>query len=132
LVKLRKNKNYIRLIYKENKEQKIDSAKEIELDVKDFEEAKAFCLAIGLVAYRVIEKYRHTLILDGVALDIDTWPQIPVLVELEGDSVENLKKVAEKLDFDWEKRFDGDPREVYKSYGYDFDNIHTLTFAKVE
>lgn len=88
--------------------------------------------ALGLVAYRTVEKYRHTFVLDGVTLDIDTWPKIPVYVELEGESVSAIRDVAEKLGFIWENRFDGDPRFVFKKYGFDFDNIHTVTFSKFE
>ena len=132
LVKLRKKNDSVKLIYKNNKEQKVDSAKEIEFDVSSLEDAKALLEAIGLVAYRIVEKYRHSFVLDGVTLDIDTWPKIPVYVELEGDSVEALQKVAQKLGLVWDNRFDGDPRFVYKKYGFDFDKIRTVTFDRFE
>ena len=81
---------------------------------------------------KTVEKYRHTFELDGVVVDIDTWPKIPVFVELEGNSVDDLKLVAQKLGLIWENRFDGDPRFVYKKYGFDFDKIRTVTFNKFE
>jgi len=132
LVKLRKNGDKIKLIYKNNKEQKVDSAKEIEFSVDNLEDSKNFLEALGLIAYRTVEKYRHTFELDGVTLDIDTWPKIPVYVELEGNSVEELKAVTKKIELNWEDRFDQDPRFVYKKYGFDFDNIRTVTFDKFE
>lgn len=132
LVKLRKQNDTIKLIFKNNKEQKVDSAKEIEFAVSKFDEAKDFLEAIGLIAYRIVEKYRHSFQLDNVIIDIDTWPKIPTYVELEGDSVEDLKLVAQKLNLVWDNRFDGDPRFVYKKYGFDFDNIKTVTFDKFE
>lgn len=132
LAKLRKKNNTVTLTFKNNKEQKVDSAKEIEFTVSSFEDAKAFLEAVGLVAYRIVEKYRHSFQLDGVIVDIDTWPKIPVYAELEGSSVEDLKLVAQKLDLVWENRFDGDPRYVYKKYGFDFDQIRTVTFDKFE
>ncbi len=122
----------IKLTFKSNKEQKIDSAKEIEFDVSSMEDARLFLEEIGLVQYRIVEKYRHTFRLGNVTLDIDTWPKIPVYVELEGDSVEELKKVADMLGFDWGNRFDGDARYVFKKYGFDFDNIKTITFDVFE
>jgi adenylate cyclase class 2 len=127
-IRLRKKDGSTKLTFKSNKEQKVDSAKEIEFSVSSMADAKLFLEAIGLVQYRIVEKYRHTFKFDGVTLDIDTWPKIPTYVELEGDSVEDLKKVAGKLGLVWENRFDGDARYVFKKYGFDFDNIRTVTF----
>ena len=132
VVRLRKKGDAITLVHKLNTEQAVDSAQEIELTVSDFNETKAFLEAVGLIAYRVAEKYRHTFKLDGVTIDIDTWPKIPVYAELEGDSVEELKVVAKKLGLDWENRFDGDPKYVYKNYGIEVDKIRFITFAKFE
>lgn len=131
-VKLRQKGDKIFLTHKSNKEKGIDTTKEIEFEVSNFESAKQFMEAMDWIAYRVVEKYRHTFELDGVVLDIDTWPKIPVYVELEGDSVESLQKVAEKLGFNWEDRFDQNPRYVFKHYGYDFDSIRTVTFDTFE
>lgn len=131
-VRLRKKNKNIKLTFKSNKEQKVDSAKEIEFDISGIEDARLFLEAIGLVQYRIVEKYRHTFRLGNVTLDIDTWPKIPVYVELEGDSVEELKKVADMLGFDWGNRFDADARYVFKKYGFDFDNIKTITFDVFE
>lgn len=128
LVKLRKKNNSIKLIFKSNKEQTADSAKEIEFEVPNFTETKEFLEAIGLVPYRIVEKYRHTFEFQNIILDIDTWPKIPTYVEFEGNSVDELQKAAKTLGFDWEDRFDGDPRFVYKKYGFDFDNIKIVTF----
>lgn len=132
-VRLRKKGDKIFLTHKTKiKDDTIDSAKEIEFEVSNFEATKQFIEAMDWIAYRTVEKYRHTFELDGVTLDIDTWPRIPVYVELEGDSVEALQKVAEKLNLDWGQRFDKDPRFVFVHYGYDFDSIRTVTFDKFE
>lgn len=132
LVKLRKQNDVVKLIFKNNKEQKVDSAKEIEFIVPSFEKTKEFLEAIGLIAYRIVEKYRHSFQLDNVTIDVDTWPKIPVYAELEGNSIEELMTIAQKLGLVWENRFDGDPRFVYKKYGFDFDNIKIVTFDRFE
>ena len=85
---------------------------------------------IGLKAMRQLEKYRHTFGFDDVTLDIDTWPEIPTYVEIEGPSIESLKKFCVKFGLDWEKRFDGDAREVFRHYGFDLDKIDMITFSK--
>ncbi|MEI6238521.1 MAG: class IV adenylate cyclase [bacterium] len=132
LARLRKRNGKITLTYKENKKQKTDSAKEIEFEVSDFGEAKDLLEALGLIPYRIVEKIRHTFILDDVILDIDTWPRIPTYVEFEGKSVKALQDLAKKLEFEWKKRFDGDPRYVYKKYGFNFDKLKIVTFNKFE
>jgi adenylate cyclase class 2 len=131
-VRLRKKGDKTFMTYKSNAKQKVDSAKEIEFEVSSFENAKLFLETIGWPAYRIVEKYRHTFELDDVTLDIDTWPQIPPYVEVEGPSVDSLIAVVDKMGLDWENRFDQDARFVFKHYGHDFDNIKTVTFDKFE
>ena len=130
-VRLRKKKDRTVLTYKENIGQTVDSAQEIELEVSDLEKCSEFLGKLGLKPMRQLEKYRHTFELDGVTIDIDSWPNIPPYVEIEGPSVESLRAVCEKLDMDWEKRFDGDAREVFRKYGYDLDNITVITFSEL-
>jgi adenylate cyclase class 2 len=132
IVRLRKKGNITTLTFKENKEQTVDSAKETEFIVSSLEDAKFFLSAVGLRMYRTVEKYRHNFLLDGVTVDIDTWPKIPTYVELEGESVQALENMAQKLGLVWENRFDGDPRFVYKKYGIDLDKITIVTFDKFE
>lgn len=127
-VRIRNKNGVVKLTLKQNKEQTADSAKEIEFEVSNWSEAKEFLKAIGLVAYRIVEKYRHTFELNNITLDIDTWPKIPVYIEIEGGSVKDLEDTAKKLDLDWNRRFDKDARYVFKEYGYDFDNIKIVTF----
>jgi adenylate cyclase class 2 len=91
-----------------------------------------FLSKLGLVPMRQLEKYRHTFVLGDVTFDIDSWPKIPAYVEIEGPSVEALKAVCERLHMDWEKRFDGDAREVFRKYGYELDNIVVITFDELK
>ncbi len=130
-VRLRKTKDKIKLTYKENVEQAVDSAQEIELEVSDLGKCSELLSKIGLTPMRQLEKYRHTFKLNGVTIDIDTWPKIPAYAEIEGPSVESLREICGKLDMDWEKRFDGDAREVFRHYGYDLDSITVITFSEL-
>ncbi len=122
-IRLRKAENKIKLTYKENVEQTVDSAREVELEVSDLDKCSEFLSRIGLQLIRRLEKYRHTFELGDVTVDIDTWPKIPAYAEIEGPSVESLKKACNILDLDWEKRFDGDAREAFRHYSYDLDSI---------
>ena len=129
-VRLRKTKGKIKLTYKSNQKQTVNSAQEIELEVSDFDKCSEFFQNIGLKAVRQIEKYRHTFKLDDAIIDIDMWPKIPVYAEMEGPSVESLKNICGKLGLDWNKRFDGDAREVFRHYGHNIDNLSVITFSE--
>lgn len=129
-VRLRKTKDKIKLTYKENTGQKIDSAQEIELEVSDLNKCSEFFQKIGLTAMRELEKNRHTFKLDDITIDIDTWPKIPAYAEIEGPSVKAIQKICDKLDLDWNNRFDGDAREVFRHYGSDLDKLTMVTFSE--
>lgn len=131
LVRLRTRGGMSTLTYKQSK-RGVTGTREVEFQITDTAAAQSFVEALGLVAYRRVEKRRQTFNVDGVSVDIDSWPRIPPYVELEGDSVEALQKVAAKLGLDWEARCDETPFGVYKKYGYDLDTIHWLTFDRFE
>jgi adenylate cyclase class 2 len=126
-IRLRKIGDRTVLTYKENAGQTISSAQEIEFEVSDFTQCSELLGKTGLKVKRTIEKDRHTFTLNGVTLDIDRWPKLPVYVELEGQSVAALERVAAQLGLDWTKRFDGDAREVFRHYGYDMDKLTVIT-----
>lgn len=128
--RLRKTKDKIKLTYKENVEQTVNSAREIEFEVSDLDKCSKFLEKVGLKEMRKLEKYRHTFKLDDVIVDIDRRPKISAYMEIEGPSIESLKNFCDKLGFDWEKRFDGDAREVFRHYGYDIDKIAVITFKE--
>lgn len=101
-IRLRKVGDKIKLSYKEHRAHSVDGAYEIELEISDYDKAELLFEKIGLKAYRHQQKKRHTLELDGVTFDIDTWPRIPTYVELEGDSENALKNIAQKIGYKWE------------------------------
>ncbi len=131
-VRLRKVGERVELTYKTNVAQQIDSAREIEFGVADFDRCSEFLQQVGLSRNRENEKLRHTLQLGEVTIDIDTWPKIPPYAEFEGPSVEALQDVCEKLGLDWEKRFDRDAAEIYKHYGHDIFKLTKVTFTEFE
>lgn len=100
-VRLRKSGDQIKLTYKEHREHTVDGTYEIEFEVGDYKKAEIFLEKTGLVAFRHQQKKRHTLVLNGVVFDIDTWPLIPTYVELEGESETALKSAAAAVGFDW-------------------------------
>lgn len=102
-VRLRKVGEKTKLTYKEHSVHTVDGTYEIEFEIEDYEKAEVMFEKIGLFPFRHQQKLRHTFHIAGVTVDIDTWPLIPTYVELEGESEEDLKKVAGMLELDWAK-----------------------------
>src|SRR5689334_3446538 len=65
-------------------ESAIDSTLEAEVQVNDFDATRALLQAMGFTAVRFQENYREEWHLDDVTYDIDTWPDLPTFLEIEG------------------------------------------------
>lgn len=132
-VRLRTAHGKTMLTYKHHKERAVDGAIEIEFQVSDAKQAEVFLEKLGVLAYRHQEKKRHTLTLNGVTADIDTWPGIPTYVELEGPSEAALKSMAAKIGFDWKDAVFDDARAVIEEhYHVPVGKMHWFTFERQE
>lgn len=80
---------------------KIEDQKEICLEINNFEDAVELLKAIGCEPKSYQETKRELWKLDGVDITIDEWPFLEPFVEVEGDSEEVVKKVSEKLGFNY-------------------------------
>ncbi len=118
--------------YKHIKKDSIDGAEEIEFSIDEPSQLKEFLLRLELIAFRTQQKKRHTLILDGVILDIDQWPLIPPYLEIEGKSESEVHAVAEKIGFDWNDALFIDARKIIEGYGIDVSKFKYFTFEKCE
>jgi adenylate cyclase class 2 len=118
--------------YKHIKKDSIDGTEEIEFSIDKPFQLKEFLSHLGLVAFRIQEKKRHTLILDGVTVDIDQWPLIPPYLEIEGKSESEIQAVAEKIGLMWEDALFIDARKIIEGYGIDVSKFKYFTFEKCE
>ena len=73
---------------------------EIEFVVEDFETAKQFLEALGYKQTISYEKYRTTYDLDHTLIMLDELPY-GNFVEIEGETVEQIRSAAAKLKLDW-------------------------------
>lgn len=115
----------------------IENQKEICLTVNSFEEAILFLESIGCKkkADGIQESKREIWNLDGVEICLDEWPFLEPFVEIEGKSEEVVKKISEKLGFEYEKALFCAVDTLYsQKYGVakEFINnkIASVTFAE--
>ena len=62
----------------------------------------------------IILNNRIRYMLDGVEIDIDSWPMIPTYLEIEGKDEASVLTMVEKLGLDKEKVTSLDVQSVYK------------------
>lgn len=97
---------------------KINDQKETTLVVNDFEKARLFLASIGCVEKSYQENKRELWFLKGVEITIDEWPFLEPFVELEGKSEEEVKRMSQKLGFDWKDAIFGSTHLLTsKKYG---------------
>lgn len=129
-IRLRTNGEYTTLTYKSIINDEIDGTKEIELKVSSFEIANEFLEKIGFKNKAYQENRRIQYELEGVEIDIDTWPMIPTYMEVEGNSKENVLNILSKLEVDETKITTVGVEGIYKHYGINLPKIKKLKFSK--
>jgi adenylate cyclase class 2 len=110
-------------------ERAVDSILEAEVQVGDFEATRVLLEAMGLTALRYQENYREEWHLDGVTFDIDTWPDLPTFLEIEGPDEAAVRHATTDLGLSFEDASFGSVDEVYLAVqGRDILAESTLTF----
>lgn len=128
-IRLRKEANKSTLTIKEIKSKKIDGTKECEIEVSDFNTTDEILNKLGYFARTMQENKRTRYILNGVEIDIDSWPLIPTYVEFEGKSEEDIFNVCKCLDINPKNLTTLDVVGIYEHYGIkDMSSIPNLTF----
>lgn len=68
--------------------------------------------------------------LDGATVDLDTWPDLPTFLEIEGDSEDAVRAAATRVGLDPGSASYGRVDEVYLAVlARDILTVDTLTFA---
>ena len=132
-VRIREDFDGIKMTYKHIDEPISPVAEEIEFEISDVQKATALLERAGLEIARKQEKKRHKFKTGDVIIDIDTWPNAPTYVEVEGPSEESIKEVAERLGFDYQKAVFGTAAMVLeKYYNIPIRTLKEFTFNKIQ
>jgi adenylate cyclase class 2 len=105
-------------------ESSIEDQKEVELEISDMNLGVEFMKNLGARMTNYSENLRERWILNGVEIDIDTWPYLESYVEVEGKNKEEVMNVSKILDFDFNKaEFCGVGKIYEMKYGVHPDKI---------
>lgn len=112
------------ITYKSKKDENSEfkSREELETEISDSECAIAIFEKLGFVRIRHIEKMRKSFFLGEAKIEIDEYPDIPALIEIEGESEDIVKNAIIKLGLDITKACGLNNYDVLKKYGKDPDN----------
>ncbi len=132
-IRIRKKGEKTELTYKEHRSQELGGAYEIEYGIDSLEKASAFFEAIGMPPFRRQQKRRHSLKLDDVTFDIDTWPTVPPYVEVEGPSELALKEAIAAVGYSWTNAIFNDAAWVLENkFNIKLKELRWFTFDRVE
>jgi adenylate cyclase class 2 len=128
-IRVRDEGNKVTLTYKQFSTETVDGAEEIEVNVNSFEDTIAIFQAIGLQVHSMQESRREAWRMNKCEVVIDEWPWLAPFIEIEGESEQAVRVVAQELGYEWEHaQFGGVMsayREQYRHIGPN-DTVGTL------
>ena len=113
-LRVRDQGDKVTLTYKQFDELSINGAKEIEVTVNNFDEMVKLLAAAGLSHGSFQETKRETWKLGSTEIVLDLWPWLNPYIEIEGQSEDDVKKIANMLELDWSDAVFGDVMEAYR------------------
>jgi adenylate cyclase class 2 len=125
-LRLRDTGSEVTLTVKEITSDAIDGTHETEVVVSDFDTTNQLLAALGYVPKSYQENKRTSFVLDGVEVEIDTWPRIPPYMEIEGKSREDVVRVAAVLGYGEDELTGENTTKVYARYGIELAGIAEL------
>lgn len=136
-IRVRDEGNLIRLSVKEMAKESgsLSDQKEADIIVSDFDKTVQIIESCGIKFNRFQETLREEWEFKGAQVTIDTWPFLDSFCEVESDSEEKVKEIAEKIGFDWNKKIITATPEIYaRVYKLNIeevlDKVSNITFKK--
>lgn len=131
-IRLRTNGIKNTLTIKEINHSGIDGVFELETEVGDFETTDMILSKLGYFKRSIQENQRIRYMLDGVEIDIDTWPGLNTFVEFEGKNEKSIKMVLKKLQIDYNLVTTENVFDIYLKNGYSKEDMNNLKFKESE
>lgn len=107
---------------------KIENQKEICVEVDDFNKTVDLLSAIGCHKKAYQETKRELWLLDNIEISIDEWPFLEPIVEVEGKSEKEVRRISKKIGLDYNKALFCAVGIIYhKKYGISENIINNKT-----
>lgn len=125
-IRLRTNGLKTTLTIKNIESQKLGGTKELEIKVDDFDKTNELLETLGYKARLYQENKRMQYKLNGVEIDIDSWPFIPDYLEIEGENEKQIDSTLKLLGFAKKDCVTIDVEMIYDHYGYNLNEFIDL------
>lgn len=119
-IRVRDDGKNVWLTYKANPTWELDSTEEIEISSSSSTDTAKILEKIGVPMLRHQEKKRIQYKLGDATVDLDFWPKIPMVLEIEAPSKEFVIETAKLLGLAWSDAIFVDQKVLHKQY-YDID-----------
>lgn len=131
-LRLRNEGRKITLTYKQVvADNTIEGVKEIEIVVDNFELQKELLENVGLSSRNYQENYREEWQINGVKIDIDTWPAIGTYIEIEGKDEKSVVDTCKILGLNYADGIYDTTDVIYKNVtGIDMLSQAEIIFDK--
>jgi adenylate cyclase, class 2 len=107
----------------------INGTTEIEIEVNDLATTAELLTALGLRQVRYQQNYREEWQLGPITYDLDTWPDLPTFLEIEGPSEDAVRQATAALGLDYTQARYGSIDLLYTTeQGRDILSEPTLLF----
>ena len=103
----------VTLTLKHRKGEGVDGIHETETTVGNYDGALGFLQGIGLEVKSYQETRRESWRFGEIQIELDEWPWLPPLVEVEGPDEASVRKTAALLGLDWEHAGFGPINQAY-------------------
>ncbi|MDS1272689.1 class IV adenylate cyclase [Lipingzhangella sp. LS1_29] len=129
-IRLRDTGDDATLAIKEIDTDAIGGTRETEVTVSDIDTTNVLLSKLGYRPKAYQENHRHSFILNGACLEIDSWPLIPPYLEIEADTREDVVDIAKLLGYDETQLTGQNTTKIYAHYGIDLATITDLRFPE--
>lgn len=118
VLRLRSKKNKVELTFKTSEASKSNAkvCEETECHVDDFKAMDKILRSLGFKAARVVRKHRLSFKLDKLSFEIDTYPGVPPLLEIEASTITDLRKAVKMLGFKMSETVSWNSFQVLEHY----------------
>lgn len=128
-IRVRDDGKNVWLTYKANPTWEVDSTEEIEISSSSSADTAKILDKIGVPMLRYQEKKRIQYKLGDAMVELDFWPKIPMVLEIEAPSKERVMEVAKTLGLEWKDAIFVDQKVLHKEYyGIDLDPVKEYKF----
>jgi len=117
--------------YKANATWAVDSTEEVEFTASSAEDAVKFLEVSDIPLLRYQEKKRKSYTFEHITFEVDNWPSIPMVLEIEATSEEKVKEGAALLGLSWDDAIFEDQKVIHEKYfNFDMNDLPDYRFKE--